>query len=335
MKKILTILAFFPCMMSAQTAKDTFKVEHLWKNIQIGGAVGTTGFGLDVKTTVAPNLSLRVGFAYMPRISRTTGFSMTSVQGTDDENLEDKMKRLAGYLADLVGNEKVDNIVDMKMELSLVNAKVLFDWTPFRDKRWRVTAGIYAGSSKIAKACNTIEEGPTTTAMLLYNKMYDQIVNLGEYEYPTFSLGSVTVELDPVTGEIVKEKFMKYGRVAVQIGELEDGTPVCLQPDEDALLRATGKVNKVKPYLGCGFDTRLDKEQRWELGVDAGLLYWGTPHLNTKYIVNHDGTNEMEDICLVHDVKNIRGVIGNYVRIAKHMPIYPVLELRLGYRLFK
>ena len=335
MKKILSLLAFLPTLVWAQPDQKPFKAERLWKDFQIGATAGTTGFGLDLKTSLAPNLSLRAGFNYLPKIKRTTGFSMTAVQGSDDENLEEKMKRLAGYLADLVGNEKVDNIVDMQMEVSLVNAKVLLDWTPFRKKNWRITAGIYVGKSQFAKACNTLEEGPTTTAMLLYNKMYDQIVNLGEYEYPTFSLGSVTVELDPETGKIVKEKFMKYGRVAVQIGELEDGTPVCLQPDEDALLRAHGKVNTVKPYLGFGFDTHLDKEQRWQLGADAGVMYWGTPHLNTKYIVNRDGENVMEDICLVHDVKNIKGVIGNYVNVAKHMPVYPVLELRLGYRLFK
>ena len=335
MKKILTLLAFVPAMVWAQPAQKPFKADRLWKDLQIGATAGTTGFGLDLKTSLAPNLSLRAGFNYLPKIKRTTGFSMTSVQGSDDENLEEKMKRLASYLADLVGNEKVDNIVDMQMEVSLVNAKVLLDWTPFRKKNWRITAGIYVGKSQFAKACNTLEEGPTTTAMLLYNKMYDQIVNLGEYEYPTFSLGNVSVELDPETGKIVKEKFMKYGRVAVQIGELEDGTPVCLQPDEDALLRADGQVNKVKPYLGFGFDTQLDKTQRWSLGVDVGAMYWGTPHLNTKYIVNRDGENVMEDICLVHDVKHIRGVIGNYVNVARHMPVYPVLELRLGYRLFK
>lgn len=337
MKRLLTTLILLHCLLqvNAQNADSVWTGKRIWKDIQIGATAGLTGLGLDLKTSVAPNLGLRVGFNYMPKMSHTTGFSMTAVQGTDDGNLEEKMKRLAGYLADMVGNDRVDNIVDMQMEVNWINAKVLLDWTPFRNKKWRITAGIYAGSSHFAKACNTIEEGPTTTAMLLYNKMYDQIINLSEYEFPTFTMGSVTVELDPYTGEIVKEKFKKYGRVAVQIGELEDGTPVCLQPDEDALLRAQGKVNKVKPYLGFGFDTHLDNAKRWQLGADVGAMYWGTPHLKTKYIVNRDGENVMEDICLVHDVKNIKGVIGNYVSVAKHLPVYPVIELRLGYHLFK
>lgn len=344
MKKILILLAFVPAILSAQTYNNVFCADHLWKDIQIGATAGSTGIGLDLKTTVISNLGLRVGFNYMPKLTRTTGFSMTSVQGTGDADTEERTKRLAGYLADLVGSEKVDNIVDMQIGISFVNAKILFDWTPFHQKNWRITAGIYAGTTRFAKACNTIEEGATTTAMRLYNNMYEQIQNLGEYEYPTISIGGISLEMDPITGEDVKERFMYYGRVAVQIGELADGTPVCLQPDEDAVLKADGKVNKVKPYLGFGYDTDLDKEKRWQLGIDAGFMYWGTPHLHTKYIVEkqiedeygiQNTTIDMQDICLVHDVKNIRGVIGNYTKAAKHLPLYPVLELRLGYRLFK
>lgn len=325
MKKILAILIALPTLVYAQSydrAEQRFNASNLWKDIQIGATAGSSGIGLDVKTSVAPFLGLRVGFNCMPRITKTSGFSMTSVGGSTNMSQE-KMKHLAECLADLVGNPNVDEIVDMQFEASFVNAKILLDCTPFRNKHWRITAGIYAGGSQFAKVCNTIKEGSTTTAMLLYNKMYDESANLGEYEYPSISVGNLSFELDPATGQALKDRFKKYGRVAVQVGELKDGTPYTIEPDEDGLLKAEGETNKVKPYLGFGYDTTLGGDHRWRLGVDAGAMYWGTPH------IYHN------DVCLVHDLKNIRGVVGSYVSLAKHLPVYPILELRLGYRLYR
>ena len=45
-------------------------------------------------------------------------------------------------------------------------------------------------------------------------------------------------------------------------------------------------------------------------------------------MITHEGVD------LIHDLTNVHGKVGNYVRLAKKFPVYPVLEFRLAYRIF-
>lgn len=343
MKKLLSLLALMPYFVHAQDSGPSFNAEpeqsislsdgstwkdagttqrQEWRGFQIGVTGGTTGVGIDFKVPMAKNISMRGGVSFMPKISRTRGYTMAAVDGTaNDETQEYRTQHLAEYLGQMVKNDDVDNIVDMNHEIHFYNCKLLLDYTPFKNKHWRITAGIYAGSKQFAHVINTHEESPTTMAMIMYNNMYEQIKNLDEYEYPYFDFGKYAFEMDPITGEQMKTAFLYYGSVAVQIGENKDGTPYCIQPNKNGILEAKGKANVVKPYVGFGYDTTLDKEKRWNLGFDLGAMYWGSPH------IMHENT------CLVHDIKNVRGVIGKYVNLAKTCRVYPVLELRLAYNI--
>jgi hypothetical protein len=91
------------------------------------------------------------------------------------------------------------------------------------------------------------------------------------------------------------------------------------------MCKAEMKVNSFKPYLGFGYGGNLIKgNDRCKISFDCGALFWGgTPSIKT-----HDGTD------LTKDVENIRGKVGDYVDLAKKIKVFPVLNLRVAYRLF-
>lgn len=323
MRKILFLLAFIPVWVFAQTNDFELNTSKAFSHLEIGGVVGTTGVGFDISAPLNKHLKLRAGFSCMPKISDTENYSMTAVGGSEKISLEHRTKRLAEYLGDLINNDDVDNIVAMDRRVGFSNAKLILDWYPFHKKNWHFSAGFYFGASKIGEIQNTLEEAPTMLAMIMYNDMYDQIQGLDEYEFPTFSLGKYSFELDPITGKEMKNAFKAYGRVAVQLGSFDDGTPHYIQPDANGILKAEAKANKFKPYVGFGFDGRIGREKRWDIGFDMGIMYWGTPH-----IYCNDG------VCLVHDVHDIKGVVGRYIKVVKRIPVFPVLEFKLSYALF-
>ena len=72
---------------------------------------------------------------------------------------------------------KVNDTFNMTGEPNFYNFKLLLDVYPLKNKHWHITAGVYAGSSKIGKAVNTIEDAPTLIAVNMYNQMYDKAAN--------------------------------------------------------------------------------------------------------------------------------------------------------------
>lgn len=323
MKKLLVILALVPCLAFAQ--RTTFESADVkaFEHLEIGENVGTTGVGIDLATPINKHLKVRVGVSYMPKVGDVATYSMAAVNGSVDLDMDYKTNHLAEYLQDMVHNPDIDNKVDMKRQIGFINAKAILDWYPFHKKNWHFSAGFYVGSRKVGEVCNTPDEAPTMLAMLMYNDMYDQIQTLGPYDYPTFNLGKYSFEMDPVAGKQLKSAFNVYGRVAVQLGTYPDGTPHYLAPDPSGFISADAKVNAFKPYVGFGYNTAFGHDSRWNFGFDAGMMFWGTPH-----IVCNDG------VCLVHDVKNIGGIVGKYISFAKKMPLYPVIEVKLAYTMF-
>jgi hypothetical protein len=62
----------------------------------------------------------------------------------------------------------------------------------------------------------------------------------------------------------------------------------------------------------------------WQVSFDCGAMFWG----GTPKVVTHDGTD------LINDVENVRGKVGDYIDIIKQVKVFPVVNLRISYRLF-
>lgn len=133
-------------------------------------------------------------------------------------------------------------------------------------------------------------------------------------------------ELKYVEGDILHKagdvKYQAGVDIEHRAGEVmhKAGDPYNIEPNEDCMVKAHAKVNKFKPYLGFGFMGKLtDKDPRWKIGFDAGVLFWGgTPELKT-----HDGTD------LINDVTVTRHGVNHYVKLIKAAKVMPVINLRI------
>lgn len=323
LKKVICGWGFLLCGVAPMVAQvNVPNGEGVFKHLDLSVDVGSVGVGLNVSMPVGDYVRLRAGFDVMPKFQHNMSFGVQVGDPSQQSESESRSKfeRLATMLESLTGY-RVDDHVDMVGEPTFNNFKLLVDVMPFRNKHWHFTAGFYWGSSRVAKARNTMEDMTSLMAMAIYNNMYDRIasgegivLDLGNMQIPMFN--------DPE----MEDKILGYGRMGVHVGDRRaDGTPYMMEPDGSNMVRAKIKVNPFRPYVGVGYGGRLLKGcDDYRISFDCGMMMWG----GTPKILTHDGTD------LVRDVMNIRGKVGDYVRLIKGVKVYPVLQLQVSRRLF-
>ena len=306
--------------------------EHnIFQHLDASVTLGTTGIGVEVSSPIGKNLQLRAGFDYMPHFHYKANF--TVLVGDDPQMSASKFERMSELLTEYT-SFKVDNKVDVIGEPTYYNFKMLFDIFPLkRNKHWYVTAGFYWGKSQIGKGYNTTEDMVPLLAVGIYNQMYEKAI---AWE-PLISVGGYTLD-DPDVQEQLEEKFRRYGRMGMHVGnythDIKDaegnvihaaGEPYMMEPGEDGMAKVKVSVNSFKPYLGFGYTGRLFKgNDKYKVSFDCGALFWG----GTPSVVTHDGTN------LAKDVRDIKGKVGDYVDIIKAVKVFPVLNVRFTKTLF-
>lgn len=319
--------------------------------IEFSVTAGTTGVGFDVSYPFNNTFSLRGGYAIMPHLNHTMHFGVEV--GDDPSRSKAKFDRLSGLLSGFTGYE-VDDVVDMVGEPTYWNWKLMVDVKPFRNKHWHFTAGMYYGSRQVAKAVNAMYDMPSLMAVGIYNNLYDKAVNNEPY--------ATVNETSLFLPTVIEDKLKDYGMMSIHIGDyshdilyeedvvatetmivdgniIEEGDIIHhagdvlhakgdayrMVPDENSMVSATAHANRWKPYLGFGYGgCPVKGNERIQLSFDCGAMFWG----GTPKIVTHDGTD------LVNDVENVRGKVGDYVEIIKQFKVFPVLNLRVSYRLF-
>ena len=316
--RIFTVVVLLCGSMSAGAQGEQH--EKAFAHLDVAVTAGSTGLGLDLEAPVSDVLRLRTGFAFMPSIHYNMTFGVQV--GDDPSTSASKFDRLSSMLSQLTGS-KVDDSIDMIGRPTYSNFKLLLDVYPFRKKNWHFTAGFYWGKSEIADAYNTTEDMPSLFAVTMYNSIYDRIEN---YE-PIIEINGTGLYLDPA----YEDKILNYGRMGINLGDYvvpdEDGNVrhYIMEPDENSMAKAKVKVNSFKPYLGFGYGGALLKgDDRLKISFDCGAMFWG----GTPSVITHDGTD------LAKDVTDVRGKVGRYVDIIKGFKVFPVLDLRISYRLF-
>lgn len=301
------------------TVKEWCDDHDVANHLDVGFSVSSMGLGLEVKTSATKWVDVRAGVDWVPQFKANMTFSLnTFADGLPTGNFHN----VAQMVYDHTGIE-MDDRIHMYGYGSMVNFKLLADIFPVPSNRhWHITAGFYAGTSRIGKAYNAYFEKTTLVGLNIYNRAYEYFNNVTDiYDVP---LGGGTY-MDPQLVERLQEKFRKYGRLGIHIGDFKDGTPYIMEPSPDGSVSAKAFVNHVKPYLGAGYATYLDESGKWHLGVDLGFVVWGTPD-----VINHDYYND-RDINFTKDLVNIRGKVGSYVRTMKSFPVYPVLAINISY----
>ena len=302
MKKFILLFATLSAAFLSTSAQKVSAFEHL----DIGVTLGTTGVGIDVATPLSEQFRVRAGFSFVPEFDVKMNFGMEGVNGSNVNSVADKFADLTGLA--------IDDNIDMIGQPNIFNGNLLVDFYPIKNVNFHVTAGFYVGSSRIASACNAIEDMATLVSASMYNNIYDNI-EAGE---PIFGDVYLSPELE--------EKFLSYGRMGVHLGNRVDtGEPYIMEPDENSTVKVDVFVNSFKPYLGVGYGGKLAKNNDCvRIAFDAGVMFWG----GAPKVVTHDGVD------LVRDVENIGGKVGEYISIAKALQVYPVLNLKLSFRVF-
>ena len=302
MKKFILLFATLIAAFSTTSAQKVKAFEHL----DIGVTLGTTGVGIDVATPISEQFRVRAGFSFVPEFDVKMNFGMNGVNGSDFNSMADKFAELTGLA--------IDDNIDMIGQPNIYNGNLLVDFFPIKNVNFHITAGFYCGSSKIASACNTVEDMATLVSASMFNNIYEK-VEAGE---PIFGDVYLTPELE--------EKILENGRMGVHLGDRVDtGEPYIMEPDENSTVKVDIFVNSFKPYLGVGYGGKLAKNNDCvRIAFDAGVMFWG----GAPKMVTHDGVD------LVRDVENVGGKVGEYVSIAKAIQVYPVLNLKISFRVF-
>lgn len=304
---------------SDSTSIQSHKKTDILNHLDVGLTVGTTGIGCDFSLPITDYVKVRTGMAYMPKFNVPMHFNIMNY--TSDGMSAGSFDKARDLLNTIAGFETHEDVI-INGEPNMLSFKLLFDVFPFRDnKHWHFTAGFHISGSKVGSALNDIREMQTLVSVQLYNNMYDYFTQEKYIDSPLYN----DYYIDPEVGDQLRDKFNSYGRLGVRLGTFKDtGKPYIMEPGKDGTMRAEALVNKFRPYLGFGYGGFLDKAKKWNVSFDCGVLFWG----GHPRIVTHDGVD------LTRDVENISGKVGNYVKTAKALKAYPVLNFRIYYSVF-
>lgn len=335
--RITLLLLLVSVITIAQNPKLEDKTEYRpFSHIDAGFTIGSSGFGFDLASPMGQHFDLRVGFTFIPPVGFNHEYDILRA-GRDDEPTpeeEARMDKMCSLLQDLTST-KVDRNIEVEHKLFMYHGKILLDWYPFKNRNFHITAGTFIGSSYVGYATSTPREGATLVGVNMYNSLYNQVIGLDEYEYPSISLGGQSIELDPIAGQEVKDRLSSYGPMRLPMGIFKhditdsDGNVIChegeqhyITPNDEGVIRLEMKSHVVKPYAGVGYNAYIGADKRWNLGFDLGIVILGqSPH-----VYSEDG------ICLTHDVVGIGGTPGKYIRIVNSFKVYPLLEFKTAYR---
>ena len=342
MKGIKFFLLAAGLMMSvtlrAQVDKQPWE---LFNHLNVGVTLGTTGLGVEASMPLSNYVWVRSGLSFLPHVEVPMTFGIQI--GDDPEKSKSKFDRMASVLESITGTPVSDE-VKMIGKTTMWNWHVLFDVYPFqRNLHWRVTAGFFLGPTNVAEAFNKTESMASLVAVDIYNNIYDKLHGKTLRELAGVKLidlgpGYEDVYLDLDMLVKMQKMFDSAGRMGIHLGNYthditdeegnvihQKGEPYVMTPDDDHMVKANMKVNAFKPYIGFGYDGRLAKgNDRLHVGFDAGIMLWGgKPSLYT-----HDGTD------LINDVEGITGKVGDYVKLASDLVVYPVANVRFTYTIF-
>lgn len=346
----MRILLFSALLAASQTLSAQWEkpwwLEGSFSHLDVGLTVSSTGLGAELTTPVGDLVRLRAGFTVMPRFTLTSNFP---VEVNSQEIWEDKKRRMQDMMENFMGYSIRDN-VDMKMTPTWGSFKFLVDFMPIPgNKHWNVTLGFHAGPSRIGKAINAESGSPTLAAVNAYNSLYVKACKGEPMIVYEDNYGRMhEADLPPNFGD----RLIKMRMAGMPLGYFPDGDRAMMVPDRYFRAQAEMRVNKVRPYLGLGYNTTLSADGAWRLTVDAGVLFWGghpRVYVDNVYKVNKSSDSDMgswdtetwewidatpQRIDLTRDVTNIPGKVGSMVRLAKKFDVCPHIGITLSRRIF-
>ena len=335
-RRLLGTLALFISL--GVSAQDYFN------HMDLGLSISSTGIGADISMPVGDYVRLRTGFTYMPRFTFNSNFNVNFMGQVSD----DKLRRMKDMMTYFTGEPMKDNI-DMQMRPSWAQFKFLVDIMPFKNnKHWNVTLGFYAGPSTIGEALNDPSGNTTLSGVRMYNSMYIKDCKgepMIQYERSDGTISRFDLQ-------IMDGRLEEMGMMGAHMGYFPDGSKAVMVPNGDNQAKAEMTICKIRPYVGFGYTTALSRDHRFNMAIDAGVMFMGgSPHVyvDNVYHVSKDDDYDMiywddeagkwqdkpaERIDLTRDVTDIPGKVGDMVSTIKKFKCWPVLSITFTHRLF-
>lgn len=388
MRKLALIFGIMSLSVAAMAQSITAQPEekkpkNILNHMDVGVSLGTMGFGIDLAMPVTDWVRVRAGYSCLP-FTLGGNFPIQTRTGTLQESglqkFIDKRDQIDYYLDKYnlnlndpslaVYKEKLDQFrdvemkdhVSMNLKPNMHQFKFLVDIMPIPgNKHWTLTTGFYAGSSNIGTAVNQEKETMLLKAVNAYNDIYTLFCMHDEFG----GHGAIPEIEDPVRNNGIAGFFLGY---------FENGDKAFMVPDKDGKAKARmTDVWKVRPYVGLGFNTHLSKNHRWNLNVDAGVMFMGgkpkvfvdnvyriedpiaipQDYYDAGFIAEDladygdivrpklDMTGyevyrePLQNVDMLNDIHDIPGKVGSAVRTAHTLTkVYPNLSVTFSYRLF-
>ena len=349
---------------------DPIKDKKLFNHLDAALTVGTPGIGVDFAMPIGDYVQARAGFAFMPAFHYPMTFNLTVEQQANaqsDDNIitGSRFDRMADLMEQLTG-QRINQDVEMIGKPNYYNFKLLFDFYPWKDKKWFATAGFYWGNERIAVADNSYDDFSTLFSVNMFNKLQDKTAD-AYADLVNFNNKVALLEYQGAITELpddIAKRVNNFGRVGFRLGDS------FVTPDENNRVRAEAHTNAFKPYLGIGWgNSAIRGDRKWGVCVELGCMFWGgnpkvyadeeyyhqvsyQEYFSKQPIYVQDPTRmEIAEIIagdkwstLTVNVpdkrrvdlceKNVKGHVGDYIDLAKKFKVFPVLNVRIAHRIF-
>lgn len=379
---VLTVQSQESVMFTSPKAEKPTSADGILNHLDLGITVGSTGVGAELSSPIGKSVKIRAGFTLVPHFKKTMHYGFQIGTYNNNPNLSDKenaaeeeklsqhrFDRLNELLYGMMGM-RVNNSVAVDGEPTFNNAKILVDIAPLRDKRWHITAGVYLGNRRIAKAQNTTADARSLVALNAYNTMYykacadepmieygDIWVYIPEISEKFLSYGEISAyvgkykndvhatepvyysysNVDMATGEYKKEEIIdKHGKKVIR--EMKEGD---LRYNVGDLMHRAGDAYRMVPNNEC-----MVKANAYANAIKPylGVGYSGYIDSYKRTMLSVDcgvmfwgGRPSIithDGIDLVRDLYDLNSSVNKYVKIVKALPVYPVIELKISQRIF-
>lgn len=331
-RSLFVCLSLSSTIASAHGTDQGQQPRKLISESTVAVTAGTTGVGFELGVPMHDMLRLRAGATFMPKFRHNMVFTAQvgddeKVQYDKDGNrLPTRFEKMADMLEGFVG-QPVDDKVNMYAVPHLNQFKMMVDVFPFHSKNWYFTAGFFVGKSRVAHAVNNTNETSSLFAINLYNRLYENEgeIILGFSVPPEYLIRILTYgKAGFHTGDYVdSQKYYNEDWEEWVVGH-EKGDAYMMTPNSDNQVYADAFVTRFRPYFGFGYEGALSKDNRWKLGFDAGVMFWG----GAPSLIDHSGTD------LIYDIENVNGQVGKYINLVRHSKAFPILEIKLTRRIF-
>ena len=339
MMKVKRLLASFGLFVTL-----TVSAQDYFNHMDLGVNVSSTGIGADITMPVGDFVRLRTGFTYMPKFKINSNFNVDFMGEMDDDKLR-RMKDMMSYFT----SEPMKDNIDMQLRPTWTQFKFLVDIMPFKNnKHWNVTVGFYAGPSTIGEALNDPSGNTTLVGVNMYNSMYIKACK-GEpmFRYEDSNGNYHSFDVEGLDARLIEARMM-----GAYMGKFPDGSRAVMVPDKNNQAKAELCVSKFRPYLGLGYTTALSRDHRFNLAVDAGVMFMGgSPSVYIDNVYRVDSSepfdmiswdNEKFDwveqepmrIDLTRDVTDVPGKVGDMVNTIKKFKCWPVVSITFSHSLF-